>query len=154
MQHLPDGIFFFFFFSFPSSHLPSPFLPLAMTSFLLLLLSLFGGTLASFSSPSPPDSRPNILVIMADDLGWADVGYHGLSPDVVTPNIDRLAREGVVLRNFYSHPMCMPSRAAFVTGRKPWTFGFTRGFEPLFVCFACLFCLFGQPKTSHCFPPY
>jgi len=76
------------------------------------------------SSSSP---RPNIIVIMADDLGFGDVGFHGFNPNLRTPNIDKLAAEGVVLRNYFTHPMCMPSRAAFMTGRYPWSFGMTRG---------------------------
>lgn len=58
--------------------------------------------------------RPNILVLIADDAGWNDVGYHG--SDIETPNIDRLAQNGVVLDRFYVAPTCSPSRAAFLTG--------------------------------------
>ncbi|MHC4632678.1 MAG: sulfatase-like hydrolase/transferase, partial [Planctomycetota bacterium] len=48
--------------------------------------------------------KPNIIIILADDLGWADVGYHG--GRIATPNIDRLAREGVRLENFHACPLC------------------------------------------------
>ena len=65
--------------------------------------------------------RPNILIIVADDMGWADVGYHG-SP-IKTPNIDRLARTGVELDCHYVQPMCTPTRVALLTGRYPSRFG-------------------------------
>lgn len=67
--------------------------------------------------------RPNILVIVADDLGWADVGYHG-SP-IPTPNIDRLVREGVELDQHYVAPVCTPTRAALLSGRYWSRFGIT-----------------------------
>ena len=59
-------------------------------------------------------TRPNILYIVADDLGFADVGFRG--SDILTPNIDRLAAEGAVLQNFYTQPLCTPTRAALMTG--------------------------------------
>jgi arylsulfatase A-like enzyme len=61
------------------------------------------------------------VYIMADDLGWKDVGFHG--SDIRTPNIDRLAAEGVRLEQFYAQPMCTPSRAALMTGRYPHRYG-------------------------------
>lgn len=66
-------------------------------------------------------SKPNIIVIMADDLGHGDVGYNGSS--IRTPNIDQLAKEGVVLNRFYVAPVCSPTRAGFLTGRYPDRFG-------------------------------
>jgi arylsulfatase A-like enzyme len=65
--------------------------------------------------------RPNVIVIMADDLGWRDVGYHG--SEVQTPNLDRIAAEGVELDNFHSYPTCSPTRCALLTGRPPSRFG-------------------------------
>jgi len=65
--------------------------------------------------------RPNIVYIMADDLGWKDVGFRG--SDIKTPNIDRLAQEGARLEQFYAQPMCSPSRAALMTGRYPFRYG-------------------------------
>ncbi len=70
------------------------------------------------------DARPNIVVILADDLGWNDVGYHG--SEIATPNIDRLAREGVELDRFYVQPSCSPTRAALMTGKSPARFGILR----------------------------
>ena len=66
--------------------------------------------------------QPNIVFIMADDLGWADVGYHG-GEGIKTPNIDKLAENGAKLETFYAQPMCTPSRAAFLTGRYPMRYG-------------------------------
>ncbi|MDZ7377152.1 MAG: sulfatase-like hydrolase/transferase [candidate division KSB1 bacterium] len=64
---------------------------------------------------------PNILIFVSDDTGWNDVGYH--NPEIKTPNIDRLARQGVELDNFYVSPVCSPTRAALLTGRPPSRFG-------------------------------
>ncbi len=68
---------------------------------------------------TPP--RPNIVFIMADDLGNADLGYRGGT--VSTPNIDRLANDGVRLEAFYGQQVCTPSRAALMTGRYPMRYG-------------------------------
>ncbi len=67
--------------------------------------------------------RPNIIVIVADDLGWRDVGYHG-SP-IKTPNIDKFATEGARLEQHYVAPVCSPTRAALLTGRYWSRFGVT-----------------------------
>ncbi|MFT3902188.1 MAG: arylsulfatase [Niabella sp.] len=66
-------------------------------------------------------SKPNIVVIVADDLGWGDVGFH--KSDIRTPNIDRLAKEGVILDRYYVAPICSPTRAGLMTGRYPERFG-------------------------------
>ncbi|MBI1356112.1 MAG: sulfatase-like hydrolase/transferase [Acidobacteria bacterium] len=62
--------------------------------------------------------RPNIVYVMADDMGYGDLGVQG-HPYIRTPNIDRLAREGVRLTDFYAQPFCGPSRAALMTGTYP-----------------------------------
>ena len=67
----------------------------------------------------PP--RPNIVFIMADDLGNADLGYRG--HQINTPNIDKLATEGVRLEDFYGMPVCTPSRAQLMTGRYAMRYG-------------------------------
>jgi|WetSurMetagenome_2_1015567.scaffolds.fasta_scaffold12810_3 arylsulfatase A-like enzyme len=66
-------------------------------------------------------SRPNVVVILADDLGNADLGYRG--SDIRTPNIDRLATGGLRLENFHGMPVCTPARAALMTGRYPMRYG-------------------------------
>ena len=67
------------------------------------------------------DNKPNIVYIVADDLGWKDVGYHG--SDIKTPNLDKLAEDGARLEQFYAQPMCTPTRAALMTGRYPFRYG-------------------------------
>ncbi|MET4082732.1 arylsulfatase B [Pedobacter sp. UYP30] len=65
--------------------------------------------------------KPNIIIILVDDMGWGDVGFHG--SDIKTPNIDELAKEGTVLNHFYTSPICSPTRAGLLTGRYPNRFG-------------------------------
>ncbi len=72
--------------------------------------------------------KPDIVIIVADDLGWADVSLHG--QEIKTPNIDRLAREGVELNRFYVCPVCSPTRAGLMTGRYPIRFGLMRSVVP------------------------
>jgi arylsulfatase A-like enzyme len=67
--------------------------------------------------------KPNIVYILSDDQGWADVGFHG--SDIPTPNLDRLAKDGVVLARHYSAPVCSPTRAGLLTGRYWSRFGIT-----------------------------
>jgi arylsulfatase A-like enzyme len=81
------------------------------------------GLLACMTVSMAAATKPNILLIVSDDQGWADVGYHG-SP-IKTPNLDRLAREGVELDQHYVAPMCTPTRAALLTGRYWSRFGNT-----------------------------
>ena len=85
---------------------------------------LSASLLAAFSAApraraEPP--RPNIVFIMADDLGNADLGYRG--GEIRTPNIDKLATEGVELEDFYGMPVCTPSRAQLMTGRYAMRYG-------------------------------
>src|SRR5687767_244141 len=68
--------------------------------------------------------QPNIVVIVADDLGWKGVGYH--DGFVKTPHIDRIAKQGAELDRFYVSPMCSPTRAGFLTGRYPMRYGMGR----------------------------
>ncbi|XP_038133704.1 arylsulfatase J [Cyprinodon tularosa] len=63
----------------------------------------------------PPASKPHIVFILVDDQGFRDVGYHG--SEIKTPNLDRLAAQGVKLENYYVQPLCSPSRSQLMTGR-------------------------------------
>jgi len=99
--------------------------------FLAAGASLFASALVSgVVSPALADGKkpPNILYIIADDLGWKDVGFHG--SDIQTPVLDSLAKAGVQFDEFYAQPMCTPSRAAFLTGRYPLRYGLQSGVIP------------------------
>ncbi|MDA7993828.1 MAG: sulfatase-like hydrolase/transferase, partial [Pirellulales bacterium] len=65
------------------------------------------------------ESHPNIILILADDLGWADPGFHG-GDKKLTPNIDQLAQQGMRLSQFCMTPVCATSRSALLTGRYPF----------------------------------
>jgi arylsulfatase A-like enzyme len=72
-----------------------------------------------------PVTRPSIVVILADDLGWADVGWHG--GEIRTPRLDALAAAGAKLEQFYVQPVCSPTRGALLTGRYPMRYGLQVG---------------------------
>jgi len=84
-----------------------------------VLLSAF--CLSCNSAKKQSEEQPNILLIVADDLGWNDVGYHG--SEIKTPAIDNLAESGVVLEQFYVSPTCSPTRASLLSGRQASRFG-------------------------------
>ena len=80
--------------------------------------------LCALSSRLPAEnSKPNIIFILADDLGWGDVGFHG--GDAETPHLDQLASEGVELTSHYVAPVCSPTRTGLLTGRNWTRFGVT-----------------------------
>lgn len=82
-----------------------------------VFLTLIAGCLLSLAAAA---DKPNILVIMADDVGWASLGsYHQGVKSIETPNLDRLADEGVRLTDYYAQPSCTAGRAAFLTGQFP-----------------------------------
>lgn len=76
-----------------------------------------------FAQPVQVDTnlKPNIVFILADDLGWGDVGWNGSS--IFTPELDALKAEGVNLNNFYVYRQCVPSRVALMTGKQAWEYG-------------------------------
>jgi len=94
---------------------------MALTCLLLVgALAAPGPAQAPKAEPAGPP-RPHILYIVADDLGWKDVGFHG--SDIRTPTLDALARTGTRLEQFYAQPMCTPTRACLMTGRYPFRYG-------------------------------
>ena len=82
--------------------------------FFIFIFSFFSASIFS-------TSRPNIVIILVDDLGWADISYRGAPFN--TPNIDSLFKDGVSLNRFYTTPICSPTRAALMTGRDPLKLG-------------------------------
>ena len=71
------------------------------------------------------ESKPNVIIFLVDDLGWADISLRGAPFD--TPNIDSLFQEGMSLDRFYATPICSPTRAALMTGRDPMRLGVAYG---------------------------
>lgn len=97
---------------------------LSVCSFIVLSSLTFADkALAKTANPAKNTERPNILVILTDDMGYADVGFNGAT-DIKTPNLDALAEKGTVFTSAYNvHPFCGPSRAGIMTGRYPHKFG-------------------------------
>jgi arylsulfatase A-like enzyme len=91
---------------------------------LFLILAVVAPSIAAPATESAA-LRPNIVFILSDDHGWADVGWH--SPEIKTPHLDRLAAAGAKLEQFYVQPVCSPTRAAFLTGRYPMRHGLQIG---------------------------
>ena len=90
-----------------------------------LIANAFAGVLALFGAvalANAAENKPNFVHIVADDLGWKDVGFNGCT-DIKTPNIDALAAGGATFTQFYVQPMCTPTRAALMTGRYPFRYG-------------------------------
>ena len=94
--------------------------PVFATLFALFVLQVGGAPL-------------HILLIVIDDWGWSDVGFHGAK--IKTPNMDKLASEGVILDNYYVQPVCTPTRAALLTGRYPIHTGLFIESSDLIDCF-------------------
>ena len=82
---------------------------------------VFGVILMTLKLVSSERKQPNIIFILADDLGWNDVSWN--NPDMPTENMERLAKEGIRLDQAYSQQVCTPSRAALLTGRYPFHIG-------------------------------
>ena len=95
---------------------------MAVSVALVCLLVVFVITICCdhFTESTKP---PHILFMLADDLGWYDVGYH--NPKIQTPNIDKLAKEGVTLDQYYVQQVCTPTRGALMTGRYPIHTGYS-----------------------------
>ena len=87
----------------------------------ILTILLFVVSCSAKSEFDLPSSKPNIIIIVADDLGWRDIGYNG--SEIKTPALDKLANENIKLTNFYVSPTCSPTRAALISGKYPSRFG-------------------------------
>ncbi len=90
------------------------------TKCLLVVIAFFtiGSCHAAFAA-----RRPNVILMMADDLGWGDVGYNG-HPHLKTSNLDAMAAAGLRFNRFYSAaPVCSPTRGSCLTGRHPYRYG-------------------------------
>ena len=83
----------------------------------LIATSIVGCTHAAINQ----GEKPNIVIVLADDLGWGDVGYHG--SHIMTPNLDKLSQTGIQLNRFYVAPVSTPTRAGLLTGQYPNRFG-------------------------------
>lgn len=89
-------------------------------AFLLLVLGLSS---ASAIGKKKKQASPNVILLMADDMGWGDVGFNG-NTTIHTPGLDKLAASGVILNRFYSAaPVCSPTRGSCITGRHPFRYG-------------------------------
>src|ERR1043165_5543969 len=93
----------------------------------LLFLTLLAWAVFAALSPSvsiAAERKPNVLVILADDLGWGELTCQGFTQQIPTPNIDSIAKNGVRFTSGYvSGPYCSPTRAGFLTGRYQQRFG-------------------------------
>jgi arylsulfatase A-like enzyme len=90
-------------------------------SVIIFVFALFFAGCTNQSARQEKHKRPNVVIIIADDMGWADIGYN--NPRVYTPNLDKLATSGARFVNHYVMPQCTPTRVAFMTGRYPGRFG-------------------------------
>ena len=92
---------------------------IAASALALIVLSGCGAEIQGGEKPKEK-GRPNIILLMADDMGWGDTSHNG-NPNLKTPNLDEMARAGVVFNRFYSAaPVCSPTRASVLTGRHPF----------------------------------
>lgn len=92
-------------------------------------LGVLSAALSLLASGTLPAAAPNVVIIVADDLGFGDVGFTG-AKDIKTPNLDRLAATGVRLDRFYAAPVCSPTRAGLLTGRWPIRYGLMKAVIP------------------------
>ena len=92
----------------------------------LLAESKAAGRSRPVRDTNPPPSRPHVVFLLADDLGYADCGFNG-GTQIATPQLDALARAGTILDAFYAQPVCSPTRAALLTGRYPMRHGLQVG---------------------------
>ena len=94
----------------------------ALATLLIPVATLAIGIQAGHAAPPAKADRPNILLIMADDLGYTDLGSYG--SEIATPNLDALADSGVKMTQFYASPFCSPTRAMLMSGTDNHLAGF------------------------------
>ena len=87
------------------------------TQTIMEFLSIVYISLFLFSNSAIAKKKPNIVLIVADDLGYNDVSWH--NPDIISPNLAKLAEKGIILENHYVQPICTPTRSALMTGYYP-----------------------------------
>ena len=123
-------------------------IPVGRTSTVMQVLLLLFLVISSFHHSASDSANPNILLIVADDLGWNDLSLTG-NPTISTPNIDRLARQGSFFTQFLTAaPICTPSRAAMLTGRLPIRTGVYANLDyPLDDLFRVFY-----PSSVYCLP--
>ena len=97
-----------------------------MPKWAVLILACWASLLPTAAVAWQDETPPNIIFIMADDLGFNDVGFNG-GTEIKTPNLDGLAKQGAILRALYVQPGCSATRAAFLTGRYPIRYGLQAG---------------------------
>ena len=95
-----------------------------MNDFVFRFLSSFAVVIAS-QAVSAENQTKNVVLILADDLGWADTTLYGKTSLYETPNIERLAARGMTFSNAYASPICSPTRASIMTGQNPARHGMT-----------------------------
>lgn len=94
----------------------------------LLLVTMLFSFIAQAQAQAQDNQKPNIVIIMVDNLGWGELGCYGGGNlrGAETPRLDNLASEGIRFQNFNVEPQCTPSRSAFMTGRHPIRSGTTK----------------------------
>src|SRR5262245_2188385 len=95
---------------------PVPFRRVSTGTMRLLLLALAAQAAASPADPPPAGRRPNVVLVISDDQGYGDLGFHG-NRRIRTPILDALAGRSARLSRFYVSPVCSPTRASLMTGR-------------------------------------
>jgi arylsulfatase A-like enzyme len=106
---------------------------LAVSGLAAIAVGPYGSVIAADLPSAPPERRPHVIVILADDAGWGDFSFIG-NKSLHTPAIDSLARDGAVLEQFFVQPVCAPTRAELLTGRyhpRSGVRGVSRGQERL-----------------------
>lgn len=98
---------------------------MASCSLAITTLCLVVAAAAPLWAASCSEEKPNVILFVIDDLGWNDTGYQGA--DYSTPTIDRLAREGIRLNQYYVQPLCSPSRSALLAGKYAYSLGLAAG---------------------------